>query len=169
MKTNNEGAIYMDVIKVSKLDFDKFKLVDSSSGESVEYSLKDLLKVNEDNYQQEFLNQASKYVYWQAVLQNLKVYQEGVQREAEIQHANSYNIAYNYLKNTAKMNRPTKDMIESIIMRDKDYQDKLIAVEDSSESVGLINAIVKALEQRKDMLIQYGADQRNQNQNSIQR
>lgn len=156
----------MKEIKIPSLDFDKFKLVDTNTGEVVEYSLKDELGINRETYQLDFINQPAKYVYWQAVLQNLKTYEESVQRSSDIQHAHSYNYAYNYLKTKAKVTRPTKDMIESIIMRDKDYQQTLEKVEEAKENVGIVNAIVKAYEQRRDMLIQLGADERLSKQNS---
>lgn len=155
----------MNVIKVSKLDFDTFRLLDGNTGEVVEYYLRDLLKVNPQNYQQEFLEQPAKYVYWQAVLQNLKAHEEATERAADRAHADSYNKAYNYLKNNG-VPRPTKDLVESAILQDEDYQSKLVEVEQAKESVGIINAIVKAFEQRKDMLIQYGAEQRQNKQNS---
>lgn len=152
-------------IKVAKLDFDTFRLLDGSTGEVQTYSLHDLLKVNQQNYQEEFLQQPAKYVYWQAVLQNLKAYEESTEREAEHAHADSYNEAYNYFRKQGNA-RPTKDLIESAILLDDTYQEKLEAVEQAKESVGIINAIVKAFEQRKDMLIQFGAEQRQSYKNS---
>lgn len=153
-------------IVVSKLDFDSFRLRDAYTGEVVDYSLRDELKVNEDNYEQEYLNQPAKYVYWQAVYQNLKSYQESVEREADIVHANAYNEAYNFLKQNKGITRPTKDLIDSAIMQDKDYQKELEKVEEAHRAVGIIGSIVKAFEQRKDMLIQFGAEQRANRNNS---
>lgn len=156
----------MKEIKIPSLDFDRFKLVDINTGKVVEYSLKDELSINRETYQSDFIDQPAKYVYWQAVLQNLKAYEESVERKSDIQHAHSYNYAYNYLKKETKVNRPTKDMIESIILRDKNYQKSLELVEEAKENVGIVNSIVKAYEQRRDMLIQLGADERLSKQNS---
>ena len=51
-------------------------------------------------------------------------------------------------------------------MQDKDYQKELEKVEEAHRAVGIIGSIVKAFEQRKDMLIQFGAEQRANRNNS---
>ncbi|AGY47399.1 hypothetical protein Grass_134 [Bacillus phage Grass] len=140
-------------VNIGSLDFYKLRLIDEN-GQYQEYDLEDLLKVNEDNYMQEMIEQPSKYIYWSSVLERLKFYQESVELELETVVASLDQEARDYLKDTVP--KPTKDMVESYIKRQPAYKSVRDKEIHYNYIVGRVQRIVKAFEQRKDMLQSYG-------------
>lgn len=135
----------------------KIELVDQTGKHTV-YNIDNELMLNDNNYQQEFLLQASKYGFWSDKLTIAHRQVSGAEQEADLLHAQLYNKAYLELAKTKT--RPTKDMVEASITQDKDYQKALEKVTDYTFVENQLKFIVKAFEQRKDMLIQYGAEAR---------
>lgn len=142
---------------VNDLDMDKITVVDYN-GEAQTYSVRDLVYVDENNYQQEFIAQPAKYAYWSSVLQAAKRVQSEQENMLEKKHAELYNEAYNRLKESGI--KPTKDLIEAQIEQDDEYYQAKQRVSEAEYSAGRINFLVKTLEQRAQMLISFGADQR---------
>ena len=140
---------------VNDLDMDEITVVDYN-GEEQKYSVNDIVKVDELNYQQEFINQPAKYAYWSSVLQAAKRVAAEQEAALDKQHAVAYNKVYEVLN--SKNMRPTKDLIESYIEQDEDYQNAKQRVIVADYSAGRIQYLVKALEQRENMLVQLGAD-----------
>lgn len=145
-------------ITVGAFDFDKITIKDLS-GETVTYDLTEELKVNEFNVVQEFLHQSAKYVYWGSILEKVKLYRETTELKAETYKASIYEHSRMVLiqAGTAK---PTKEQVLSQIMLDESYIKILEEYQTYNYLVGQLTYVVKAFEQRKDMLIQYGAEQR---------
>lgn len=145
---------------VNDLDSDRIDVIDYN-GQMTTYSVSQELAVNEQNYQQEFIRQPAKYAFWSAVLQQAKYVLAAQESRLEKVHAQVYNKV-----NTALLKegmRPTKDLIEAQIVLDDEYQKAKSQVETCEYSVSQVQYLVKAFEQRKDMLVQFGADMRKDN------
>ncbi len=147
-------------IKLTALDFDTLSVVDAN-GEKVTYQLYDELRINEFNVQKEFYEQPSKYVYWTSLLERMRLQQESEQLAIDRLKAQLYEPSRTALivKGTAK---PTKDQIDSKITLNKEYQLLLKSYVTTQYTVQKLQYVVKAFEQRKDMLIQIGAELRRQ-------
>lgn len=140
-------------IKLDNLDFDYLRLIDEN-GEYQEYNLREELKINETNLLQEMLQQPSKYIYWSSLLEKLKLYQESAELQLEIKWANLDEQARNYLKSVNV--KPTKDSVEAYIKRQPEYEQARKNVQYYEYTSARVARIVKAFEQRKDMLQSYG-------------
>jgi hypothetical protein len=60
----------------------------------------------------------------------------------------------------SEKDKVTESMVESAILQDKDYQEAQDRLINIGRQHGILKAMVKALEQRKDMLIQLGSTNR---------
>jgi len=89
----------------------------------------------------------------------LKLYEESYELQADKKRSELYEPSRQKLL-AEGVTRPSKDQIDSQIMLDGDYYNLCNNVVAIHYQVNQIKALVKAFEQRKDMLIQYGADQR---------
>lgn len=142
----------------------KVQLKDQLGKETV-YNINDELMVNENNYQQEFLRQPQKYNFWSDKLTIAHRQLSGAQMESDVLHAKLFDKAYAELAKTKA--RPTKDMVEATILQDKEYQSALDKITQCAFVEEQLKFIVKAFEQRKDMLIQYGADARKDKESGV--
>lgn len=140
-------------ISVDNLDFYYLTLRDTT-GNTLDFNLKDELAINEQNLLQEMLEQPSKYIYWSSILETLKMYQEAKEIELETVVANLDPQARNVLKESDI--KPTKDMVDAYIKRQETYTTKKNEVLYMSYIVGRVQRIVKAFEQRSSMLQSYG-------------
>lgn len=153
------GSYYLLQLKVDDLlDFSEIRITDEN-GETRTYNVDEELKVNEYSIRKAFLEQPAKYAYWSSVLEKLKLYQESYElqlttRKAEIYDSTRQELIQNGIQ------RPTKDQIEAFIQIDSEVQRLSQAVVAMNYNVRRIQAFTKAVEQRKDMLVQYGADLR---------
>lgn len=147
-------------INVGTLDFQVLRLLDEN-GAYIEYDLKTELQVNEANLLKEMLEQPAKYIYWASVLERLKLFQERKELDLEIAIAQLDQGAREYYRSLGE--KPTKDMVDSHIKRQPEYLEAKQTLQHFDHVTGRMQRIVKALEQRKDMLQSYGkqiADQR---------
>lgn len=142
---------------VNDLDSDTINIVDYN-GQMTTYSVRQELAVNEQNYQKEFIAQPAKYAFWSAVLQQAKYVLSSQQNALEKVHAELYNDVN--VRLVGEGMRPTKDLIEAQIILDDRYQEAQSRVDTCEYSVSQVQYLVKAFEQRKDMLVQFGADMR---------
>lgn len=140
-------------IKIDTFDFDILRLVDET-GEFVQYNLRDELKVNEGNLLQEMLQQPSKFIYWASILEKLKFFQESKELAAERVIAQLDSQAREHYKGTET--KATKDVVESYRKQQPEYEEVMTELNYYNFIVGKIGRIVKAFEQRKDMLQSYG-------------
>lgn len=140
-------------IKVDKIDFQFLRILDEN-GEFVEFNLEEELKVNEDNLLQEMLHQPSKYIYWSSLLEKIKYFQERVELELELVVANLDKEARAFLESQGT--KPTKDSVEAYIKRTDKYKAARENCLYFEYIAGRVARIVKAFEQRKDMLQSYG-------------
>lgn len=147
----------MLMIKIKSTGGEKIEILDQT-GKSVIYDIDQELLVNDNNYQQEYLRQAQKYSFWADKLAIANRQVSGAEQQLDLIHAKLY---HKYFLDLSKSKaRPTKDMVESEIIQDDSYQQALNSLNQCSFVEEKLKFIVKAFEQRKDMLIQFGAEMR---------
>ncbi|WNO29879.1 hypothetical protein [Bacillus phage SDFMU_Pbc] len=142
----------MDV-NINSFDFDLIRLIDET-GASVDYNLREELAVNEHNLLQEMLEQPAKFVYWASLLEQLKYYQESKELECERVTAQVDDAARQHYNSTGT--KPTKDMVETYRRLRPEYEQVMLEYMQLKLIVGKVSRIVKAFEQRKDMLQSFG-------------
>lgn len=140
-----------------KLDNISIKLAD---GSVTNFDPAVVVGFNELNYIEEYEKQASKYIFWSEVYQYAKRVVASENNKLDAIHANLYN---QFANNSTDKKRPTKDQIESQIICSNSYQKQRNIVDIYTYKMGIFQSVVKALDQRKDMLIQYGAEMRKEN------
>jgi len=140
-------------INIGSFDFEWLQLKDEA-GQVANYNLRDTLAVNEANLMQEMLEQPAKYIYWSSVLEKLKYFQESAELKAEQELARIDKEAREYYKNTDT--KATKDVVETYRKTHEDYEGIMSNLQYYTMVVGYVTRIVKAFEQRKDMLQSYG-------------
>lgn len=145
------------MIKLKVADKQEISLIDQTGKETI-YNIDNELLVNDNNYQQEYLRQAQKYSFWSDKLAISNRQVSGAEQEVDLMHAKLYKKYF--LELTKAKLRPTKDMVESEIVQDPAYQKVLTNLNQSKFVEEKLKFIVKAFEQRKDMLIQFGAEMR---------
>lgn len=147
-------------ISVGSLDFNVISIRDSS-GNVHTYDLMQELQINEHDLQTEFKLQASKYVYWASVLEQVRGYLEASELQEEKIKASLYENARSALIAEGSP-KPTKDQVEAWIMRQENYINAREQVLGYNKFVKQLQYVVKSFEQRRDMLTQIGADVRKQ-------
>ncbi|WWO58998.1 hypothetical protein [Listeria phage 20422-1] len=151
-------------IHVDSLEFSQLRIIDGN-GQVTELDLEKELRVNEYSMQEEFLNQAPKYIYWASILEKVRMYQESASLALEVVGAQMNEKARDYYKTVDT--KPTKDQVEAYILQQEEYQVAYKQLLTYNHLVKQLQYVVKAFEQRKDMLIQYGADLRKNKDNGI--
>lgn len=147
-------------INLGAHDLENITIIDSNGAE-VTYNIKEELNINSFNVVGEFLEQPAKYAYWASVLERVKAFKESAELNAETYRASIYEELRLELvaSGTAK---PTKDQIESSLLNNEEYVKLLGVINHYTFLVGQLAYIVKSFEQRRDMLLQYGAELRRQ-------
>ena len=140
-------------INIGSFDFEWLQLKDET-GQVANYNLRDTLAVNEANLMQEMLEQPAKYIYWSSVLEKLKYFQESAELKAEREIARIDAEAREYYKGSDT--KATKDVVETYRKQHTDYESIMSNLHYYNMVVGYATRIVKAFEQRKDMLQSYG-------------
>lgn len=140
------------------MDFELVRISDAN-GEFYDYNLKEELSINEHDLYTEFGQQPVKYVYWSSILEQVRGYLESATLNEEVVRANMYEPARVALMANGTP-KPTKDQIEAWIINQEEWVKAKNEVLIYTKFVKQLQYIVKALEQRKDMLIQIGADSR---------
>lgn len=140
-------------VKVDSLDFDQINIIDENK-QFETFNLRKELAVNEHNLLTEMLEQPSKYIYWSSVLEKLKFFQESTELQLEFLVATLDKQARDEMKQIGE--KPTKDSVDAFIKRDAAYQAMRQNCLGYEYVIGRVQRIVKAFEQRKDMLQSYG-------------
>lgn len=139
---------YLD-IKLDSLDFYNLRLIDET-GSFQEINLQEELAINENELDREMLEQPSKYVYWSSILEKIRYFKEDAELQLELLIGELDRKAREELsKNGGK---PTKDAVDAYIKRTEEYKQQKTQCNYYDYLVRRIQFIVKAFEQRKDML-----------------
>lgn len=153
-----EGRQGIMEITIDDLEFSRITIVDAH-GNREERNLQDELMINPHNIEDELYEQPQKYVYYTALLEKVRSYLESAKLAEEMTHARMYEPARETLVNSTGRN-PTKDQIESHILVQEEYSSKREQVIILEATVKNLQYVVRAFEQRKDMLVQLSTHER---------
>jgi hypothetical protein len=120
-------------------------------------TIRDVLLINEANLSSEFERQPSTYAYFAALMEFAVADVEHKKLAFSVMEANLDSVKRTELKDQTKV---TEAVIRSAIIKDQKYQLLSEELIEAQRQLGILKGLVKALEQRKDMLIQLGASKR---------
>ncbi|ASR78954.1 hypothetical protein HONESTABE_170 [Bacillus phage HonestAbe] len=148
-------------IPVDFLDFDEITIKDTN-GLVESFDLREELKINPVNLQEEMLNQPVKYVYWSGLHEKVRYLLERQELKLEQLVAVLDAEARAHIKSQGE--KPTKDAVEAYVKTRKDYEKQRGRVIEFEQILGRTARIVKAFEQRSNMLQSIGKQLANDSQ-----
>ncbi|AMW63093.1 hypothetical protein BI004_gp172 [Bacillus phage NotTheCreek] len=148
-------------IPVDFLDFDEITIKDTN-GLVESFDLREELKINPVNLQEEMLEQPVKYVYWSALHEKVRYLLERQELRLEQIVANLDAEARSHIKSQGE--KPTKDSVEAYIKTRTEYDQQRKRVIEFEQILGRTSRIVKAFEQRSNMLQSIGKQLANEGQ-----
>lgn len=134
-------------------------IVTDNTGRQVIHDLGKETAINMNNYLQEFVNQPELYGKWVAMYTTALKQQRALEEKLNYMHAKLYNKTYKELVGGGAK-RPTKDMVDAIIILNEDYHKVSMELADAESLADTLKLDLKVFDHRKDMLIQYGAAMR---------
>jgi len=127
-------------------------------------NIREVLTIQEAILTDEFIRQPSTYAWFATLAEMASAEVENKKIALAVMKANLDGIKRKELELEVKKNDPkgkvTEAMVEAAILQDKKYQVSQDELIDTGRQLGILKAMVKALEQRKDMLIQLGSTKR---------
>ncbi|AGI12179.1 hypothetical protein BPS10C_182 [Bacillus phage BPS10C] len=148
-------------IPVDFLDFDEITIKDTN-GLIESFDLREELKINPINLQEEMLNQPVKYVYWAGLHEKVRYLLERQELKLEQIVSRLDAQARAHMKSIGE--KPTKDSVEAYIKQTTDYDKQRKRVIEFEQILGRTSRIVKAFEQRSNMLQSIGKQLANEGQ-----
>ena len=121
-----------------------------------EGTIQEILLINEATLSDEFIKQPSTYAYFAALAEFAVADVEHKKLSFSVLEANLDTQKRLELKET----KVTEAVVRSAIIKDQKYQGASTELIEAERQLGILKALVKALEQRKDMLIQLGSMKR---------
>lgn len=147
-------------INVNDMEFNKVTVRDNS-GNTFEYDMQEELMINRHDLRTELEEQSSKYMFWTGMLERVRANLEAAERELEYIVSQLYEPIRERLETKMGKN-PTKAQIDAMINQQEIYQNQKKKVEEVDYQSRRLAYIVKAFEQRKDMLVQISTAERKQ-------
>lgn len=147
-------------INVDDMEFNKVTVRDNS-GNTFEYDMQEELMINRHDLRTELEEQSSKYMFWTGMLERVRANLEAAERELEYIVSQLYEPIRERLETKMGKN-PTKAQIDAMINQQEIYQNQKKKVEEVDYQSRRLAYIVKAFEQRKDMLVQISTAERKQ-------
>ncbi|QYC50832.1 hypothetical protein KQUDLBSD_CDS0132 [Staphylococcus phage PG-2021_40] len=142
-------------VRVDHIDTDTIRVVDSQ-GQTVDYDVLSDLSVHDYNANDELREQHVKYRKYANIYNRLSYYLEEEEiKLVTISSQINLDIRNQYQATNGKP--PTKDVVEAEIQTKQKYIDQLRIVNHLKYQKTQLQYILKAFEQRKDMLVQYTA------------
>lgn len=128
------------------------------AGKEFKGNLREIVKITEADLTEEFVRQPSLYAWFATLGEFASAEVETQKMNLSILRANL--DAEKRLELGREAKKPTEAMVGSAIDVDSTYKDAQVALIEAKRQYGILKGIVKALEQRKDMLIQVGSTKR---------
>lgn len=114
-----------------------------------------IISIDKENISEEFINQASKYAWYYTLLVYARKRKDEAKLSLEVKEAE---LDAMIRKEAIKANmKITEVAIQNTLHVLSEYKETVEILIKMKEEEGLLEAVVKALEQRKDMLISYGS------------
>ena len=128
------------------------------AGKEFKGNLRDVVQIKEADLSEEFVKQPSLYAWFATLCEFASAEVETQKMNLSILRANLDGEKRVELADSGK--KATETMVNSAITVDPKHQGAETALIESKRQYGILKGIVKALEQRKDMLIQIGSTKR---------
>ena len=128
------------------------------AGKEFKGNLREIVKITEADLTEEFIKQPSLYAWFATLCEFASAEVETKKMNLSIDRANLDAEKRAALLSATK--KPTEAMVGSAIDVDERYVTAQKALIEAKRQYGILKGIVKALEQRKDMLIQVGSTKR---------
>ncbi|BDA81548.1 hypothetical protein [Staphylococcus phage vB_SsapH-Golestan-100] len=142
-------------IRVDAINHDVIRVVDNQ-GQYIDYDVLQDLSVNDYNANSELKEQHVKYRRYADVFNRISFYLEEAETKLSM-IGSELNLAIRQEYKARGDKPPTKDVIEAEIMTRQKYTDQQRNVNTLTYQKEQLKTILKAFEQRKDMLVQYTA------------
>ena len=126
-------------------------------GKKFDGNIRDIMKINEAILTEEFVKQPGTYAWFAALMEIASAEIDSKKFNLSVLEANLDKEKRVFLSKDGKV---TEAMVRSAIITDKIYIDLNTELLEISRQYGILKAIVRSLEQRKDMLIQIGSMKR---------
>lgn len=120
-------------------------------------NIREVLNINEAALSEEFVKQPSLFAWFAALAEIANAEVESKKMAVSLLRANLDAEKRTELSTSGKI---TESMVDSAITKDKRFQVASEELIESGRQFGILKAMVRALEQRKDMLIQLGGMKR---------
>lgn len=134
-------------------------ILDSTTGEYIKYDMVKELEVNEYKLEEQMSTQASKYAYYSSIA-NVAERNERAKTDAlEVAEAQAEITARSMFASQG-VAKPTVGQINSAISLDTTVIEAKKQVSEAKGYTGTMKYILKALDQRKDMLVNLSAQKR---------
>ena len=128
--------------------------------------MKDVI-IDKENFENELYNQAEKYAWAVTVTEALHAKANAADAYVEYVYAKLDAVKREELTKSAV--KLTESIVKSAITVDDEYQAALKGARDAEESYQMMKAFSRALEQRKDMLLQISAFRRKEYDSFVDR
>ncbi len=139
---------------------DERKLVISVTYENAPYKLNlmDEIKIDKDDLQAAFLDQAGKYSWYAVISADARARLEMAKHELEVKRAE---VAHAFrVQSEAMKKKTTEKGVEEHVVLDQEVRAIMEAMLNARKELELVSAAEKAFVHRRDMLIQLGAMER---------
>ena len=153
-------------------DFSGFADSITTNGEEHANPIAEDTLINTADLEWEFENHPTKYAWWAFLAEHAKSEVEQQKNELNIMYAQLDAKARNQARmdeedarqNKQKPVRITEKMVENIVVTSPDYQDLMQGLIEAKKNAGLAAAGKSAMDHRRDMLLQIGANYRTEGQ-----
>ena len=145
-----------------KVDADtvaKFSVLNSITGEYITYDLQKELEINEYQLEDQMMEHASKYALWSSYSVVAERYERACETELEVAEANADSLAREQLK-ARGIPKPTVGQVNAEIALNEDVYAAKTKLSEAKGYASSLKYILKALDQRKDMLVNLSAQHR---------
>lgn len=117
--------------------------------------INEITSINRESLSDEFVNQASKYAWYASLLAHSKAKREKAKLALDIKEAElSSRVRQGMVQQGVKV---TEGAINEIVLGLNEYSQVYMNWIATKEETDILDGLVKALEQRKDMLVAYGS------------
>ena len=153
-------------------DFDKLATPLNVNNKDWGNPIEDDVHIDQGNLDQEFLSQPEKYAWWAFLTEHAKAQVNEVKNEmdqlyARLDHkvrAKAQMAAVDAKTNKSSPIKYTEKMVENEVITSKEYQEVMTRYNHAKKQAGLTAAGMNAMLQRRDMLLQLGANYRTEGQ-----
>lgn len=130
----------------------------TANGKKHTYEVSEVLAIDESDLMSEFSNQPGTYAWWGAILENERHALDEAKDNLRSVEGEVDGIVRNNLKNSDT--KITESLVSRMIPGELKYQKAQALINKRRRNVGVLNRIVEALHQRKDLLMMLGSAQK---------